>query len=95
MSRYDSPAHKRNTTRRDRLRARIARGRPNCHICGEPINYDAPRDDPRSFALDHVIPLARGGADDHTNVAASHRACNSKKRARIVAPIVRRSGSLG
>jgi 5-methylcytosine-specific restriction endonuclease McrA len=47
-----------------------------------------------SFVVDHVMPLAKGGADTLDNKKAAHRECNSKKRARIVAPIVRRSGTL-
>jgi 5-methylcytosine-specific restriction endonuclease McrA len=85
---------KRNTARRDRLRKRIAQTGAACHICGAPIDYGLPSLDPMSFVIDHVIPLARGGADDASNVKAAHRSCNSIKRARIVAPIVRRSGAL-
>lgn len=50
--------------------------------------------DPMRFEADHVVPLHRDGADVLANSRASHRACNSKKRARLVAPIVRRSGTL-
>lgn len=85
---------KRNTWQRTKLRERIARSKPNCHICGGPIAWDAPHLDPMSFVIDHVIPLARGGADDISNVMAAHRECNSTKRARLVAPIIRRSGTL-
>jgi len=85
----------RNTAQRDRDRARIKATKANCHICGKPIDYDLPYFDPMAFQVDHIIPLSRGGADDLTNKAAAHRKCNSKKRARITAPIVRRSGSLG
>ena len=49
---------------------------------------------PRRFEADHVFPLKLGGADTIENSRASHRVCNSKKRARLVAPIVRRSGAL-
>ena len=85
---------KRNTTQRDRLRARIARSKPACHICGEAIDYTLHYLDPKSFVIDHVVPLTRGGADTIDNVKAAHRDCNSTKRARLVAPIVRRSGAL-
>ena len=61
---------------------------------GLQIDYDLDWRHPRSFTADHVIPLARGGADTLANKQAAHRECNSKKRARLVAPIVRRSGSL-
>lgn len=85
---------KRNSHHQSRLRERVARSKPVCHICGQAIAWDAGWLDPQSFVIDHVVPLAKGGADDISNVKAAHRACNSKKRARLVAPIVRRSGSL-
>jgi len=85
---------KRNSARRDQDRARIRAAKPNCHICGQAIDWDADWLDPMSFVVDHVIPLAKNGPDTLANKAAAHRSCNSKKRARIVAPIVRRSGSL-
>lgn len=87
---------KRSSAQRDRLRAQVARSKPACHICGAAIDYTLPHLDPKAFVIDHVIPLARGGEDALSNVKAAHRLrdCNSKKRARLIAPIVRRSGSL-
>ena len=85
---------KRDSALRFKHRARIARDKPACHICGKPIDYSLPHLDPWSFVVDHVVPLAKGGADTLDNKKAAHRECNSKKRARMVAPIVRRSGSL-
>lgn len=89
---------KRDSALAKRFRATIARSKPNCHICGEPIDYQLPPLDPGAFVIDHVVPLHRGGADALSNIKAAHRRqprlCNSKKRARIVAPIVRRCGSL-
>jgi len=78
------------------MRQQIARGKPACHICGEPIDYTLPHLDPKAFVIDHVVPLAKGGEDALSNVWAAHRlrGCNSTKRARLVAPIVRRSRSL-
>ena len=84
----------RNTKQRDRDRATIRKTGAACHICGKAIDYSLPHTDPRSFVVDHVIPLAKGGADTLANKKAAHRDCNSTKRARLVAPIVRRSGSL-
>lgn len=84
----------RDTGQQKKDRARIKASRPNCHICGQAILFDADWLHPLSFVVDHVVPLAKGGADNLSNKAAAHRECNSKKRARLVAPIVRRSRSL-
>lgn len=84
----------RNTAQRDKDRARIKATRANCHICGATIDYTLEWLHPKAFVVDHVIPLAKGGADHISNKRAAHRECNSKKRARLVAPIIRRSGSL-
>lgn len=88
------PMTKRDDAARKRDRARIAATKAACHICGQAVDYTLPHTDPMSFVVDHIIPLAKGGADTMKNKAAAHRECNSKKRARLVAPIVRRSGSL-
>ncbi len=45
-----------------------------CHICG--LKIDAVRD---GFEVEHIIPLAMGGADDETNVAPAHVACHRTK----------------
>lgn len=73
----------RNTTRRDKHRKLVARGRPPCHLCGNEINYDAASHlEPQSFTIHHVIPLAKGGPDamhlqDGTQqIVAAHRKCN-------------------
>lgn len=86
---------KRNSAQRDKDRARIARAKPNCGICGGPIDYSLRWPDPGCFVVDHIVPLARGGADNLSNKQAAHNIpCNSKKRARDYAPIIRRSGAL-
>lgn len=75
-------AVQRNTTRRDRHRRQIARGRPPCHLCGEEINYDAESHlDPLAFTIDHIIPLSKTGpeGDNMDNLAAAHRKCNRDK----------------
>lgn len=85
---------RRNTTTRDRHRKAIARGRPACAICGQPIDYDAPHTDPMSFVVDHIVPVTRDGTDQLNNKQAAHRQCNLRKSDRDFAPILRRSGSL-
>lgn len=84
----------RNSAQRERDRQTIRRSGAGCHICGQPIDYTLNYLEPMAFEVDHVVPLARGGADDLSNKRAAHRRCNSKKRTRDVAPIVRRSGTL-
>ena len=56
----------------------------NCHICGEPIDMDAPRrvgvpDWEKSLHLDHVIPLVKGGSHTLENVKPAHALCNIVK----------------
>lgn len=64
---------KRNSNHQARMRARIAATKAACHICGQPIAWEANHLDPKSFVIDHVVSLARGGADELSNVRAAHR----------------------
>jgi 5-methylcytosine-specific restriction endonuclease McrA len=74
----------RNTAQRDKDRATIARSRPNCHICGSPIDFALPHTDPKSYVVDHVIPLAKGGIDALANKKAAHRRQTATAIARSV-----------
>jgi 5-methylcytosine-specific restriction endonuclease McrA len=85
----------RSTAMRTRMRERIAKTRAACHLCGHAIQYELPHTDPRSFVVDHVTPISKGGADSLENAAAAHKECNLKKSARLIDPTVRRSQSLG
>lgn len=77
-----------DTTAWRNLRARILRDSDTCHICGKP----------GADAIDHVIPLARGGTNHPSNLRPAHHdtgdRCNRVKGDRPHAPILRRSGSL-
>lgn len=84
----------RSSAQRNKDRATIRKTQANCHICGLAIAYELQWPDPQCFVVDHVVPIVKGGADNLTNKRAAHASCNSKKRARLVAPIVRHSGSL-
>ena len=84
-------ATERNDALRKKHRAMIARSKPACHICGQPIDYTLRYPEPMCFVVDHVVPLKRGGPDTLANKRAAHHACNSKKRAREYAPIVRKT----
>lgn len=63
----------RKTALRDRMRARVKATRAACALCGEPINYDLPHSDPKSFVIDHIESLHEGGADALSNIQAAHR----------------------
>jgi 5-methylcytosine-specific restriction endonuclease McrA len=69
----ESEIQKRNSALRFKHRARIARDKPSCHICGQAIDYSLPHLDPWSFVVDHVIPISKGGADALSNKKAAHR----------------------
>ena len=69
----------RNTATRDRHRKTIARDQPPCGICGEPIDYTLPHDDPWSFVVDHIKPLHITNDDTLANKQAAHRKCNRDK----------------
>ena len=45
-----------------------------CHICGEPIDLDTDR-----MEVEHVVPLALGGADEWSNVRPAHASCHAAK----------------
>lgn len=47
-----------------------------CGICGEAVMENTPE-------LDHIIPLAKGGAHEPENIQFAHRACNRGKSARL------------
>jgi 5-methylcytosine-specific restriction endonuclease McrA len=59
-------------------RADIARvlAADRCHICHKRFTKANPA------VLDHVIPLAKGGANEVTNLAAAHHLCNLHKHVR-------------
>ncbi|MGI5222278.1 HNH endonuclease [Nocardia sp. CA-290969] len=74
---------KRNTATRNRHRAYLRRTKPPCGLCGEDIDYSLPHLDPGSFVVDHIVPLARGGADELDNVQSAHRLCNGQKHDKL------------
>jgi len=59
----------------------------NCHICKNPIDFDAPRQPGKSgwengLHIDHLIALVNGGSDSIENVRPSHGKCNLSKGAK-------------
>lgn len=65
------------------LRTRLAvyhRDGYRCQLCFEPVDMCAdPGRDPRGPSLDHIIPRARGGGDERSNLRLAHRGCNSRR----------------
>lgn len=78
-----APNQPRNTTIRDRHRRSLKAQRGPCGICREPIDYALPYLHPMGFVADHVVPLARGGADTLDNKQSAHRSCNERKGAKL------------
>lgn len=46
-----------------------------CAFCGEKLTL-------KTFTLDHLVPLSRGGTHDFLNVVVACKACNNQKGAR-------------
>lgn len=58
-----------------------------CYLCEKEIDFSAPRSCGKkgwetAFHVDHVLPIARGGADSLENVRPSHARCNINKGAK-------------
>ena len=71
----------RNTATRDRHRTVIARGKPPCALCEQPIDYSLKYPDPKSFVVDHILPVAHYPelADELSNKQPAHNDCNRAK----------------
>lgn len=52
-----------------------------CHLCGLKIQ--------RRWEVEHIVPLALGGADDETNMAPAHVDCHAGKSAKDRGDIAR------
>ena len=60
----------------------------NCNICGLAIDFNATRQVGKKgwqmgLHIDHLIPIARGGADTLENVRPTHGLCNLRKCANV------------
>lgn len=56
-----------------------------CGICGHEVDLALKKPDWMRASVDHVIPYARGGNDDRSNLQLCHLICNFKKGARTAA----------
>jgi hypothetical protein len=51
-----------------------------CQLCGGGLDPNAPRRTPNSTEVDHIMPLASGGAPyDRQNLRAVHRWCHQRR----------------
>jgi 5-methylcytosine-specific restriction endonuclease McrA len=50
-----------------------------CRICRKPVKRDAVVPHPKAPTVDHILPLALGGAHVYENVQCAHFICNSRK----------------
>lgn len=62
----------------------LQRGR--CACCGMPLGED--------YQLDHIVPLALGGANEDRNIQLLRRECNGRKKALHPIDYMRRKGML-
>ena len=62
----------------------------NCGICGRPVDFDKKFPDPWSATIDHIIPVAKGGAPASLeNLQLAHLQCNRIKSNKLVNPQVK------
>ncbi|MFM1724040.1 HNH endonuclease [Rhodococcus sp. PAM 2766] len=63
------------------FRARSAEANHPCWLCGQPIDYDLPRDHPEAFQPDHLHPVSTHPehAEDPANLRPSHATCNKAR----------------
>lgn len=79
---------------RVKLRNRLKAEGRGCWICrafGRPdaIDYSLPARHPRSFEVDELVPVSKGGSPtDYDNVDAAHRECNNWRGNRSVAQVL-------
>lgn len=79
----------RNGTHRgafERNKKKIYASQTVCGICGKPVDFSLKYPHPLSPAIDHIIPIARGGhPSDLHNLQLSHWTCNRQKSDKIIA----------
>lgn len=92
----------RNTTTRDRDRRVIARTKPPCALCEEPIDYTLKWPDPMCFVVDHIQPIdsartveERVAIDALANKQAAHNKCNREKWHKVERKVVLICGPTG
>ena len=69
--------------------ARDSRANAPCWICGKPINYALPSNDPMAWEPDHYLTVRDFPqfANDPDNVRPSHAACNHQRGVEMMAKV--------
>ena len=79
----------RNGTHRgafERNKKRIYATQTVCGICGKPVDFSFKFPHPLSPAIDHIIPIAKGGhPSDISNLQLAHFTCNRQKSDKLIA----------
>ena len=64
----------------ERNRKRILKTQNTCGICGYPVDVTLKPPNPMAPAIDHIIPVSKGGHPSSLeNLQLSHAACNRQK----------------
>ena len=68
----------------------IERWGTDCHVCLQPINWNAPASPAKGPGweaggqIDHVVPISRGGEDKLDNLKPIHALCNLRKGTKLM-----------
>lgn len=58
-----------------------------CGICGKPVDKKLKFPDPLSPAIDHIVPVSKGGhPSDISNLQLAHMTCNRAKADKLYDP---------
>jgi len=71
----DAPTTPRRAMSRMRRLRIFEAGKGICYLCDHCIHVG------EKWDVEHIVPLALGGADDVTNMAPAHKACHAPKTA--------------
>lgn len=63
-----------------------------CQLCGGRVARSKTAPHPKSPTIDHIIPLARGGTHEPSNVQCAHFLCNARKGSRLAGDQLRLIG---
>ena len=64
----------------EKNRKKILKTQDTCAICGKPVDKKLKPPHPLSPAIDHIIPIAKGGhPSDIQNLQLTHMTCNRAK----------------